>query len=69
MNYPPKAYRSDDDPSTVYVLVPCGHFAALRLGGKWKRASLTMGHLEDNYRLIEEPGVALNLLKEAREAL
>jgi len=34
-----------------------------------ERFSFTMGELEDHFRLIEEPGVALNLLKEAREAL
>ena len=62
----PKAYRSDDDPSTVYVVVPGGHFAAIRVNGKWKRASLTMGHLEDHFRLIEDPDVAETLLKAAR---
>jgi hypothetical protein len=63
----PKAYRSDDDPSTVYVVVPGGHFDAIRVNGKWKHnTSMTMGHLEDHFRLIEDPGVAETLLKAAR---
>jgi hypothetical protein len=63
----PKAYRNDDDPSIIYVVVPGGHFAALRIDGKWKHnISMTMGHLEDNYRLIEDPAEVACLFKAAR---
>jgi hypothetical protein len=63
----PKAYRSDDDPSTVYVVVPGGHFDAIRVNGKWKHnTAMTIGHIEDNYRLIDDPKEVDRLFKEAR---
>jgi hypothetical protein len=66
---PPEAYRNDDRPSTVYVVVPGGHFAALRLDGTWKRASLTIGHLEENYRRIDDPDLAMRFYKSAKHTL
>jgi hypothetical protein len=63
----PKAYRNDDDPSIVYVVLPGGHFDALRVNGKWKHdPPITIGHLEDNYRLIDDPNEVDRLFKEAR---
>jgi hypothetical protein len=62
----PKAYRNDDDPSVVYVVVP-GSFSALRINGKWKRSpGMTIGHIEDNYRLIDNPDEVARLFKAAR---
>jgi hypothetical protein len=63
----PKAYRADDDPSIVYVVVPAGHFDAIRVNGRWKRnTSMTIGHLEDHFRLIDDPEEVARLFKAAR---
>jgi hypothetical protein len=66
------AYRNDENPATVFVWAtadaPGGRFGALRLDGKWKHASLTIGYLEENYREIKDPGEVEALLRAARTA-
>jgi hypothetical protein len=65
----PEAYRNDERPSTVYVVVPGGHFSAIRLDGTWKRAALTIGHLDEHYRRIEDPELAMRFYKSAKHTL
>ena len=66
------AYRDDENPATVYVWAnaraPGGEFSALRVDGRWKRADLTIGTLEEEFRRITDPGEVEALLRAARTA-
>ena len=65
----PEAFRHDDDPSKVYVVIPGGHFGALRVNGRWEHASLMEGTLEESYREIKGAAEVEALLKDARTSL
>jgi hypothetical protein len=67
------AYRNDEIPNTVYVWAndraPGGKFSALRVDDHWKRANLTIGTLEENFRRIEDPKIIGELMGAARGAI